>query len=69
MSKLVDLMHLCIKQDAILEISGGNVKVIKYKGVWIPNKRPILWASCCVSDEVGLGDICGKLERIPTQEQ
>lgn len=69
MSKLVDLMNLCIKQDAIFEIQSRTVKVIKYEGVWIPNKRPILWASCCVSDEVGLGEICGKLERIPTQEQ
>ena len=62
MIKLVDLMHLCIKHDAIFEISGGNVKVIKYKGEWIPNSRPILWASCCVSDEVGLGEIYGKLQ-------
>ena len=62
MSNLVDLMHLCIKHDAIFEISGGNVKVIKYEGVWIPNKRPILWASCRVSDEVGLGEIYGKLQ-------
>ena len=31
MGKLVDLMHLCIKHDAIFEISGGNVKVIKYE--------------------------------------
>ena len=68
MQNLVRLIELCIKHDAILEISGGNVKVIKYEGVWIPNKRPILWASCCVSDETALGDICGKLERIPTQE-
>lgn len=68
MSKLVDLMHLCIKHDAIFEISGGNAKVIKYEGVWIPNKRPILWASCCVSDEVGLGEIYGKLERILKKE-
>ena len=68
MTNLVRLVNLCIKHDAILEISGGNVKVIKYEGVWIPNKRPILWASCCISDEVGLGEICGKLERIPTQE-
>ena len=62
MSKLVDLMHLCIKRGAIFEISGDNVKVIKYEGVWIPNKRPILWASCCVSDEAALGEIYGKLE-------
>ena len=62
MSKLVDLMHLCIKQDAIFEIQSRTVKVIKYDGVWIPNKRPILWASCCVSDEVGLGEIYVKLQ-------
>ena len=62
MTSLEKLMHLCIKRDAIFEISDGNVKVIKYEGVWIPNKRPILWASCCVSDEVGLGEIYGKLE-------
>ena len=68
MKNLVRLIELCIKHDAILEISGGNVKVIKYDGVWIPNKRPQLWASCCASDEVGLGEICGKLERIPTQK-
>ena len=68
MQNLVRLIEFRIKHDAILEISGGNVKVIKYDGVWIPNKRPQLWASCCVSDEVGLGEICGKLERIPTQE-
>ena len=68
MQNLVRLIELCIKHDAILEISGGNVKVIKYEGVWIPNKRPQLWASCCVSDEVGLGEIYGKLERILTQE-
>ena len=68
MQKLVRLIELCIKHDAILEISGGNVKVIKYEGVWIPNKRPQLWVSCCVSDETALGEIYGKLERIPTQE-
>ena len=68
MSKLVDLMYLCIKHDAIFEVSGGNVKVIKYDGVWIPNKRPQLWVSCCVSDETALGEICGELEGVPTQE-
>ena len=68
MQNLVRLIELCIKHDAILEISGGNVKVIKYEGVWIPNKRPQLWVSCCVSDEISLGEICGKLERIPTQK-
>ena len=61
MSKLVELMHLCIKRDAIFEISGGNVKVIKYKGEWIPNSRPQLWVSCCVSDETALGEICERL--------
>ena len=62
MQNLVRLIELCIKHDAILEISGGNVKVIKYEGVWTPNKRPQLWVSCCVSDETALGEICGKLE-------
>ena len=62
MKNLVRLIELCIKHDAILEIQSKTVKVIKYEGVWIPNKRPILWASCCVSDETALGEICGKLE-------
>ena len=61
MQNLVRLIELCIKHDAILEISGGNVKVIKYDGVWIPNKRPQLWVSCCVSDETALGEICERL--------
>ena len=61
MTNLVRLVNLCIKHDAILEISDGNVKVIKYDGVWIPNKRPVSWVSCCVSDETALGEICGKL--------
>ena len=61
MQNLVRLIELCIKHDAILEISGGNVKVIKYEGVWIPNKRPQLWVSCCVSDETALGEICERL--------
>ena len=62
MQNLVRLIELCIKHDAILEISGGNVKVIKYEGVWIPNKRPQLWVLCCVSDETALGEICERLE-------
>ena len=62
MQNLFRLIELCIKHDAILEISGGNVKVIKYEGVWIPNKRPQLWVSCCVSDETALGEICERLE-------
>ena len=65
MQNLVRLIELCIKHDAILEIQSKTVKVIKYEGVWIPNKRPQLWVSCCVSDETALGEICGKLERIP----
>ena len=68
MQNLVRLIELCIKHDAILEIQSKTVKVIKYDGVWIPNKRPVLWVLCCVSDETALGEICGKLERIPTQE-
>ena len=68
MQNLFRLIELCIKHDAILEIQSKTVKVIKYDGVWIPNKRPQLWASCCVSDETALGEICGKLERIPTQK-
>ena len=62
MTNLTRLVNLCIKHDAILEIQSKTVKVIKYDGVWIPNKRPVLWASCCVSDETALGEICGKLE-------
>lgn len=62
MTNLVRLVNLCIKHDAILEIQSKTVKVIKYDGVWIPNKRPVLWVSCCVSDETALGEICGKLE-------
>ena len=62
MQNLVRLIELCIKHDAILEIQSKTVKVIKYEGVWIPNKRPQLWVSCCVSDETALGEICGKLE-------
>ena len=62
MKNLVRLIELCIKHDAILEIQSKTVKVIKYDGVWIPNKRHVLWVSCCASDEVGLGEIYGKLE-------
>lgn len=62
MQNLVRLIELCIKHDAILEIQSKTVKVIKYDGVWIPNKRPQLWVSCCVSDETALGEICGKLK-------
>ena len=61
MQNLVRLIELCIKHDVILEISGSNVKVIKYDGVWNPNKRPVLWISCCVSDETALGEICERL--------
>ena len=62
MTNLVRLVNLCIKHDAILEIQSKTVKVIKYDGVWIPNKRPVLWVSCCVSDETSLGEICERLE-------
>ena len=62
MQNLVGLIELCIKHDAILEIQSKTVKVIKYDGVWIPNKRPVLWISCCVSDETALGEICERLE-------
>ena len=62
MQNLVRLIELRIKHDAILEIQSKTVKVIKYDGVWIPNKRPQLWVSCCVSDETALGEICGRLE-------
>ena len=62
MNNLHKLMQLCIKYDAIFEIQSMTVKVIKYKGIWTPNTKPTLWASCCVNDEVALGDICGKLE-------
>lgn len=62
MQNLVRLIELCIKHDAILEIQSKTVKVIKYEGVWIPNKRPQLWVSCCVSDETALGEICERLE-------
>ena len=61
MQNLVRLIELCIKHDAILEIQSKTVKVIKYDGVWIPNKRPVLWVSCCVSDETALGEICERL--------
>ena len=62
MQNLVRLIELRIKHDAILEIQSKTVKVIKYDGVWIPNKRPVLWVSCCVSDETALGEICERLE-------
>ena len=62
MQNLVRLIELCIKHDAILEIQSKTVKVIKYEGVWIPNKRPQLWVLCCVSDETALGEICERLE-------
>ena len=62
MTNLVRLVNLCIKHDAILEIQSKTVKVIKYDGVWIPNKRPVLWISCCVSDETALGEIYVKLQ-------
>lgn len=62
MNNLNRLIHLCIKHDAIFEMQSKTVKVIKYDGVWHPNKRPTLWALCCVNDEAALGELCGKLE-------
>lgn len=61
-SNLVNLMQLCIKLNAIFEINDGNVKVIFYRGVWIPNMRPTLWASCRVDDEAGLGEVYEQLQ-------
>lgn len=56
------LLDLCIQTDAIFEVQSKTVKVIKYKGEWIPNKRPELYAKCHVDDVAALGDICAKLE-------
>lgn len=61
LSKLLDL---CIKTDAIFEVQSKTVRVIKYKGEWIPNKRPELYAKCHVDDVAALGEIYDKLERM-----
>ena len=59
------LLDLCIQTDAIFEVQSKTVRVIKYKGEWIPNKRPELYAKCHVDDVAALGEIYEKLQRIP----
>ena len=59
---LNQLLNLCIQTDAIFEVQSKTVKVIKYKGEWIPNKRPELYAKCHVDDVAALGEIYAKLE-------
>lgn len=59
---LNQLLNLCIQTDAIFEVQSKTVKVIKYKGEWIPNKRPELYAKCHVDDVVALGEIYAKLK-------
>lgn len=56
------LLDLCIKTDAIFEVQSKTVKVIKYKGEWIPNKRPELYAKCHIDDVAALGEIYAKLK-------
>ena len=56
------LLDLCIQTDAIFEVQSKTVKVIKYKGEWIPNKRPELYAKCQVDDVAALGEIYAKLK-------
>lgn len=56
------LLDLCIQADAIFEVQSKTVKVIKYKGEWIPNKRPELYAKCHVDDVAALGEIYAKLK-------
>ena len=58
------LLDLCIQTDAIFEVQSKTVKVIKYKGEWIPNKRPELYAKCHVDDVAALGEIYERLQRI-----
>ncbi len=65
MNTLQDLLFLCIQTDAIFEVQSKTVKVIKYKGEWIPNKRPELYAKCHIDDVAALGEIYDKLQRIP----
>ena len=56
------LLDLCIQNDAIFEVQSKTVRVIKYKGEWIPNKRPELYAKCHVDDVAALGEIYAKLK-------
>ena len=58
------LLDLCIQTDAIFEVQSKTVRVIKYKGEWIPNKRPELYAKCHVDDVAALGEIYDKLQRM-----
>ena len=62
MKTLQELLVLCIQTDAVFEVQSKTVKVIKYKGEWIPNKRPELYAKCHVDDVAALGEIYEKLE-------
>lgn len=62
MKTLQDLLFLCIQTDAIFEVQSKTVKVIKYKGEWIPNKRPELYAKCHIDDVAALGEIYAKLK-------
>lgn len=64
MRTLQDLLFLCIQTDAIFEVQSKTVRVIKYKGEWIPNKRPELYAKCHVDDVAALGEIYERLQRI-----
>ena len=59
---LNQLLDLCIQTDAIFEVQSKTVKVIKYKGEWIPNKRPELYAKCHVDDVAALGEIYARLK-------
>ena len=56
------LLDLCIQTDAIFEVQSKTVRVIKYKGEWIPNKRPELYAKCHIDDVAALGEIYAKLK-------
>lgn len=56
------LLDLCIQTDAIFEVQSRTVRVIKYKGEWIPNKRPELYAKCHIDDVAALGEIYAKLK-------
>lgn len=58
------LLDLCIQNDAIFEVQSKTVRVIKYKGEWIPNKRPELYAKCHIDDVAALGEIYERLQRI-----
>ena len=61
---LNQLLDLCIQTDAIFEVQSKTVRVIKYKGEWVPSKRPELYAKCHVDDVAALGEIYEKLQRV-----